>query len=186
MFYEYTYLLLVTYSVHMVNFMVNSVHIPPYVDLNSISTTSCLVCTLRNFTAYFVYLLFLCELIFIWVIFYGMFLCWPILYIYILMVTYFLYKENFNVLFCKHTSSFFMYFTTCSWPRLYTGDFHGLFCLFSSPWWAYIERYLWLRARTSSWSPLLYIRNFLMALSLHIPPNVYLFFISTNSSWLSL
>ena len=49
---------------------------------------------------------------------------------------------------------------------------------------------LWLRAHTSgdlfctgtsSWWPILYIRNFLIALSLHLTPNVYLFSISTNS-----
>ena len=36
---------------------------------------------------------------------------------------------------------------------------------------------------TSSWWPILYIRNFLMALSLHITPNVDLFSISTTSPW---
>ena len=82
-------------------FMVPSVHIPPHVDLNSVSAKSYLVCILRNFTDYFVYLLFLGELIFVWVIFHGLHvhvpLFLPILYIYILMVTYTLYKENFNV-----------------------------------------------------------------------------------------
>ena len=44
-----------------------STHIPKPIDLFSINTTSSdEVCTLGNFTAYFVYLLFLGELIFIW------------------------------------------------------------------------------------------------------------------------
>ena len=82
---------------------VYSIHLPPYVDLNSISTTSCLVYTLRNFTAYFVYFFSLLSLSLFGCYFMAymcMFLCCPIQYIYILMVTYSLYKENFNVLFC--------------------------------------------------------------------------------------
>ncbi len=70
--------------------MVYFVHIPPHVDLNSISTScSYLVCTLGNFTAYFVYLL-LDELNF----FDGFVCthtssCWPIFYIYHLFMTKF-------------------------------------------------------------------------------------------------
>ena len=61
--------------------MVYFVHIPPHVDLNSISTSSSyLVSTLGNFTAYFVYLL-LDELNFLWVIFYG-------LHVYVALVIY--------------------------------------------------------------------------------------------------
>ena len=147
--------------------MFYSIHLPPHVDLNSISTRSCLVCTLRNFTAYFVYFLFFGELMGYFLMTYTcMFLCWPILYIYILMVSYSLYKENFNVRFCKHTSSFFMYFTRCSWPSLYISDFHGLFCLFPSPWWAYIERYF-MTTCTYLWWPILYTYLLLVTYSVH-------------------
>ena len=138
--------------------------------------------------------------------------CWPILSKYYLFLTIFytsdlicpilgtysLYKENFNVLFCKHTSSFFMYSQLV--PHV-----HDLVCtlVIFMVYFVYfllldeiiLRDILWLRARTSgdlfctgtsSWWPVLYIRNFLMALPLHLTPNVDLFSISTNSSWPSL
>ena len=88
--------------------MVYFVHIAPHVDINSISTSSSyLVCTLGNFTVYFVYLP-LDELNFLWVTFYGIHVYvayferyfkttwpysrWPNLYTYLLLVTYSVHK----------------------------------------------------------------------------------------------
>ena len=88
--------------------MVYFVHIPPHVDPNSISTSSSyLLCTLGNFTAYFVYLL-LDEHNFLWVIFLA-YMCtllrWSILFINI---------HPLSDLFCAHRN--FDGFVCPCWP----------------------------------------------------------------------
>ena len=157
---------LLTNSVHKKNFLIaNSIHKPLHVELFSISKNSSshslYTC---DFQASFVFLLFLGGLM---------------LHVHVNLVTY---SVN----------------TTSSWLSLYTSDVNSLlFSLFASPWWAYhhVIDILWLRALTSgdlfctyllSWWRILFIRNHSMAYSVHIPPCVDLFSISTTSSWPSL
>ena len=80
-----------------------------------------LVCTLGNFTTYFVYLFLRGELIFT---FYG-YMCtyfwWPIVYTYLLLVNQSVRMELFDGLFFIHTSQ--------SWPKSYKyPPFHDLVC----------------------------------------------------------
>ena len=95
--------------------MVYFVHIPPHVDFNSISTSSSyLVCTQGNFTAYFVYLL-LDELNFLWLIFYGLHVYIPLgdlfcSYTYILLVTSSVLLELFDGFVFTHISPMLTYF----------------------------------------------------------------------------
>ena len=103
----YTYLLLVTYSVHTEVFK------------GLFSTSQCLiysvhifVCTSVIFTSFFVYFVLLGKLIF----------TWHIYYLHVLLMTYSVQKRLFNGLFCTHT-------TTC----LSKFSFNGIFSIFSSP-----------------------------------------------------
>ena len=150
--------------------MVYFVHIPPHVDINSISTTSCLVCTLRNLTAYFAYFTsWWCLILYIRKIFMydsvnipRHFLCilphvHELVYTLVIFMAYFVYFLLLGELILRDIL----------WLR--ARNFSDLFC-----------------TRTSSWWPILYIRNFLITFSLHIPPNVDLFSVSTNTSWHSL
>ena len=176
--------------------MVYSVHIPPHVDLNFISTSYCLVCTLQNFTAYFVYFLFFGEIMgdFLWLTcaysFVDLFCTYTSWWGRILYIRKILMYDSVNIpphflcilshvhyLVCTLVifMAYFVYFLLLGelilrdilWRRARTsGD---LFCTYTSSLW-----------------PILYIKNFLMALSLHIPPNVDLFSVSTNSSWPNL
>ena len=85
------------------------------------------------------------------------------------MITYFLHIPTHVDLFSVNTTS--------SWLSLYTRDVSSLFSLFSYPWWAYF-----MATCTYLWWPILYTGNHLMTYSVHIPPYVDLFSISTTSS----
>ena len=107
---------------------------------------------------------------------------WPVLYIWNFLIAYFVHTSVHIDLFSVNTTS--------SWLSLYTSDVNSLlFSLFASH---HVIDILWVRARTFgdlfctrtfSWWPILYIRNFLMALSLHIPPNVEQFSVSDLFLW---
>ena len=92
---------------------------------------------------------------------------WSILYICNFLIAYFLHTpfDPFNVS------------ITCSWPSLYTNDVNSLY---TSPWWAYhyLIDIISLRTLTSgdifctntlSSGSILYVRNYLMAYSVHRP-----------------
>ena len=148
----YTYLLLVTYSLHLEVFkglfctslcLIYSVHV--------------FVCTSVICTSYFVYFVSLGELIF----------TWHIYYLHVLLVTYSVQKD-FLTAYSVHIPPYvdLNFF------------FYGLFFIFTSPWWAYFYIY---NARMSadlictptlSWWPILYICNFLKAYSVYILPHV--------------
>ena len=74
--------------------------------------------------------------------------------------------------------------TTSSWLGLYTSNFYGLFCSFSSPWWANFYLRDFLTMCTYLCWPILYIRNFLTAYSVHKTPHMDLFILCTTFSWL--
>ena len=113
---------------------------------------------------------------------------WPILYSWIIL----------KVLFCTHISPCLTYSLLVPHPLdLVCTVVALLFSLFASPWWAYhhVIDILWLRALTSgdlfctyplSWWLFLFKMSHSMAYSVYIPPCVYLFYISTTSSWPSL
>ena len=92
------------------------------------------------------------------------FLWWPILYIYILLVTY---SALFDGLFCTHISPRWYIFYKYLLAILYTIDFCSLFCLFYFFWRAY--NYLrYFMTCTYLWWPLLYTYLIFVTYSLHI------------------
>ena len=139
-----------------------SVHVPPpFVSVLSVKHLHNLVCSLVFFslvfvctsvifTSYFVYFVFLGELIF----------TWHIYYLHVLLVTYSVQKGLLNGL---------------CWSKF---PFYDVFPIFTSPWWAYFYIYnarmsgdliCW---PTLSWWPILYIWKFLKAYSVYILPHV--------------
>ena len=66
----------------------------------------------------------------------------PILYTYLIMVTYFVHRELLECLACTHMyfPMFDLFFknTTSSWHSLYTSEIVGVFCIFTSLWWDYL------------------------------------------------
>ena len=200
----WVHLPLVTYSVHVPSvgdlfcthgnfWWFNLYTYLNHVDLNSISTTSCLVCTLGNFTAYFVYFLFLGELMgfFLWltracssVDLFCIYTSWWCRILYIRKI---LLYDSVNI--PRHFLCILPHVDDLVYTLVIFMAYFVYFLLLGE---LILRDILWLRARTfgdlfctrtSSWWPILYIRNFLMALSLHIPPNVDLFSVSTNTSW---
>ena len=66
----------------------------------------------------------------------------PLLYTYLIMVTYSVHRKLLEWLSFRHTYfpmfDLFSKGITYSWPSLNTTEFYGLFCLFTSPWWNYL------------------------------------------------
>ena len=90
-----------------------------------------------------------------------MYLWWPILYTYLVLVNYSVYKEHFDCLIFKYTSlsfSFFSISNTSSWPSLYTCDFYGLFSSLTCPLWDYVID--WYFMATCASGDLICTRNF--------------------------
>ena len=156
------YVPLVTYSVHVISLF----------DLLSIQRIFWWL-ILYNFTVYFVYLLLLVELSF----YMGdiLWLSWPILYKYVLLVTYPCWP-----IFNKYN---------LFWPSLYTGVIYGQHCLFTSPWCAYLymKCILWLHVHGPLMNYSVHLLtssvHFLLGWSVHIPPHVDVFSVITTSSW---
>ena len=126
-----------------------------------------------------------------------MYLWWPILYTYLVLVNYSVYKEHFDCLIFKYTSLSFTFFSisnTSSWLSLYTCDFYGLFSSLTCPLWDYVIDWYFMAtcARTSgdlictrnfTWWRILYSWIILQGLILYTYfPLFDLFSISTTSS----
>ena len=148
-----------------------------------------LVCIFVTFLASFVYVLLLGHLMYIWNYFHAT-------YVYVPLVTYsvhlppgidvFYIYGTFIAYFLHTTPSvdLFSVSITSSWPSLYSRDVNSIFWLFTSHWWAYhyVIDFISLRTHTSgdlfytnslSWGFILYIKNYLMAYSVHTPPIFY-------------
>ena len=109
-------------------------------------------------------------------------LWWPILYTYLVLVIYSVYKEVCDCIIFKHTTTvFFSISTTSSWSSLYTSVFYGIFCLFTYPldylieWCGYMCTYLQWR--------ILYIFLILVTCSVHKEVLNSLFCTHTSLFW---
>ena len=104
------------------------------------------------------------------------FLWWPILYTYILLVTY---SALFDGLFCTHICPCWHIFYKYLLPILYTIDFYGLFCLFYSFWRAYIYLRYFMTC-TYLWWSILYTSLIFVTYSLHIELFKFWFCVETS------
>ena len=134
-----------------------------------------LVCTLLTYMAYFVYWLLLGGRLFTYFMARCTYIWWPIRYIYLLLITYSVHKDVYEMIFCTRTFFIFDLFctsTTCSWLCTLVNLGPSLMSLS-------------VRIHPAGWL-ILYIRNFSTAYSVHIPPHVGINSVRTTSSWPSL
>ena len=107
----YTYLFLVTYSVHKEVLTAYFVHNSSFWSDFYVPLLHDLVCTLGNFTVYFVYVFLRVELIFTFHGYMCTYFWWPIVYTYLLLVNQSVRMELSDGLFFTHTSQL--------WPKSY-------------------------------------------------------------------